>query len=88
VDLFVYTGVWILIRWKTTTNDAMRRVFRSLQIIMLSVAAGWLINALMMGLVVPTIGVPPSQLYFYQAYFGILPNLASATNFFPLYVFR
>lgn len=60
-DLFIYTGVWVLIRFKASTNDSMRKVFRSLQVctlilkciifnfqvIMFSVAAGWLINALM-----------------------------------------
>lgn len=32
VDLIVYTSVWILIRMKAGANDAMRRVFRSLQV--------------------------------------------------------
>ncbi|KAI6190797.1 G-PROTEIN-RECEP-F1-2 domain-containing protein [Aphelenchoides bicaudatus] len=86
VDLIVYTTVWILIS-KSGSKDSMRKVFRSLQVIMFSVAAGWLINAGVMGLLVPYAKVPPSQIYFWQAYFGILPNLASSTNVFILYVF-
>src|SRR4051812_26749814 len=73
-DLIIYSGVGILIRYKSGKNDIIRKAFRSLQIVMLSVAAGWLINALMVGVILPAIEVPASQLYFYQSYFGILPN--------------
>lgn len=55
---------------------------------MFSVASGWLINALVMGIYVPVMQVPVSQIYYFQACFGFLPNAASASNVIPLYVFR
>lgn len=87
-DLIVYTAVWILIKFRAGTSDSLKRVFRSLQVIMFSVASGWLINAFVMGVVVPLAQIPISQLYYFQAYFGFLPNMASATNVIPLYIFR
>ncbi|KAI6196344.1 G-PROTEIN-RECEP-F1-2 domain-containing protein [Aphelenchoides besseyi] len=43
-DLIIYTLVWTLLRTKAGNNDSMKRVFRSLQVIMFSVAAGWLFD--------------------------------------------
>jgi Na+-transporting NADH:ubiquinone oxidoreductase subunit NqrB len=48
---------------------------------------GWLINAFVMGILVPGFHVPISHIYYYQAYLGILVNIASAINFVPLYAF-
>ncbi|KAI6221643.1 G-PROTEIN-RECEP-F1-2 domain-containing protein [Aphelenchoides besseyi] len=87
-DLIIYTLVWTLLRTKAGNNDSMKRVFRSLQVIMFSVAAGWLLTALVVGFVIPFAKVPVSQQWFWGAYFGWLPNIASASNFPTLYIFR
>lgn len=87
LDLIVYTTVWILIRYRAGNSESMRRIFRSLLVIMFFVAGGWLVNAFFMALVAPAIGIPVSKMYFFQAYFGFLPNFASASNFIPLYIF-
>ncbi|KAI6190869.1 G-PROTEIN-RECEP-F1-2 domain-containing protein [Aphelenchoides bicaudatus] len=86
-DLIIYTAVWILIRFRAGTSESTKRIFRSLQVIMFSVVGGWLVNAFVMGVIVPAIKVPVNNIYYFQAYFGFLPNFASAANFIPLYIF-
>ncbi|KAI6238109.1 G-PROTEIN-RECEP-F1-2 domain-containing protein [Aphelenchoides fujianensis] len=87
-DIVIYSIVWAMLRTKTGRgNENMKKVFRSLQVIMFSVAAGWLITALVVGLIIPFAHVPISQQWFWGAYFGWLPNIASASNFFTLYFF-
>ncbi|KAI6234947.1 G-PROTEIN-RECEP-F1-2 domain-containing protein [Aphelenchoides fujianensis] len=87
LDIFVYSACWYLIQHRTGNNESMKRVFRSLLAIMFSVAFGWLVNALVMGLIVPVAGVPISQVNYFTTFFGFLPNIASATNVIPLYIF-
>jgi hypothetical protein len=88
LDIVVYTAVWILLRTKGGNNEVMKKVFRSLQVIMFSVAGGWLITAAINGLVIPFAKVPVSQQYFVSAYSGWLPNTCSSSNFLILYLFR
>lgn len=45
LDIVIYTTVWILLRTRSGNNEVMKKVFRSLQVIMFSVAFGWLITA-------------------------------------------
>ncbi|KAI6197628.1 G-PROTEIN-RECEP-F1-2 domain-containing protein [Aphelenchoides besseyi] len=56
-DIFVYSACWYLIRTRAGNNDSMKRVFRSLQVIMFSVATGWLLNAVCIGIFVPLLKV-------------------------------
>ncbi|KAI6217944.1 G-PROTEIN-RECEP-F1-2 domain-containing protein [Aphelenchoides fujianensis] len=88
LDLLVYGVCWFLIRTHAPqTNDANNRVFKSLLVLMLLIAAGWLVNAFVMGIYVSLAAVPVSQHYFFATYFGLLPNLASAANVIPLWIF-
>ncbi|KAI6184896.1 CRE-SRSX-29 protein [Aphelenchoides bicaudatus] len=87
LDIVIYTTVWILLRTRSGNNEVMKKVFRSLQVIMFTVAFGWLITAAINGLVIPFLKVPVSQQYFVSAYSGWLPNTASSANFVILYFF-
>ncbi|KAI6219379.1 G-PROTEIN-RECEP-F1-2 domain-containing protein [Aphelenchoides besseyi] len=86
-DIFVYSACWYLIRTRAGNNDSMKRVFRSLQVIMFSVATGWLLNAVCIGIFVPLLKIPVSQQSYLTTAFGFLPNIASASNVIPLYIF-
>ncbi|KAI6221457.1 G protein-coupled receptor [Aphelenchoides fujianensis] len=88
LDLVVYSVCWLLIRTHAPqTNDANNRVFKSLLVLMLIITTGWLLNAFVMGIFLPLAAIPVSQHYFFATYFGLLPNLASAANVIPLWVF-
>ncbi|CAD5228140.1 unnamed protein product [Bursaphelenchus okinawaensis] len=87
LDIFVYTAVWILIKKKAGTSDAMRKVFKSLVVIMITVVVGWMLDAFVEAILLPYGNIPISHWYYYESVFGIFINLASASNVFVMYFF-
>lgn len=88
-DLLVYAAVWAQLRFRSgLCNSGMRRVFKSLLVMMLLVAFGWLANALIRSVVIPFGRVPVRHWFYWASYGGLLVNLACASNVFVLYSFR
>ncbi|CAD5235069.1 unnamed protein product [Bursaphelenchus xylophilus] len=87
IDLLIYSIVWIQLRNKTSNNDSMRRVFKSLLVMMVVVVFGWLVNAFVRSVIIPYGEIPVSQWFFWASYGGLLVNIASTLNFFILFSF-
>uniref|UniRef100_A0A1I7S0M5 G_PROTEIN_RECEP_F1_2 domain-containing protein n=2 Tax=Bursaphelenchus xylophilus TaxID=6326 RepID=A0A1I7S0M5_BURXY len=83
LDVIVYVTVWILLKRRTAANDSMRRVFKSLIVMMFTVVLGWMLNAFVVAVVLPHI--PIERWFYYESYFGILINVASSGNVVILY---
>ncbi|CAD5228598.1 unnamed protein product [Bursaphelenchus okinawaensis] len=87
LDVLIYTIVWIQLKVNTKASDTMRRVFKSLLVMMMVVGFGWLINALVRSVIIPYGHIPVSQWFFWASYCGFLVNIASTLNFFILFWF-
>ncbi|KAH7702199.1 hypothetical protein AAVH_30655, partial [Aphelenchoides avenae] len=61
----------------------MRRVFKSLSVIMFIVVIGWTINAIVR-VTLPKSGLPPISIAFAFMWFGTPVNMACASHFFVL----
>ncbi|KAH7696860.1 Protein SRSX-34 c, partial [Aphelenchoides avenae] len=82
-----YALVWVGIKLKSgSQNDAMKRVFKSLSVIMVVVVVGWTINAIVR-VSLPHTGIDPFYFFFVGTYFGIPVNAACASHMFVLYMF-
>lgn len=88
LDVVIYSGVWVTLKFKAGASDAMKRVFRSLLVIMVLVVCGWMLNAFVRSILLPYAGIPVSQWFFWASYFGMCANVASSSNVFVLYLFR
>ncbi|CAD5227658.1 unnamed protein product [Bursaphelenchus okinawaensis] len=86
LDLIVYTTVWLFLRFRAGMSDESKKVFKSLFVIMLTVAFGWLANAFVQAVIVPPF-VPVDAQMDVMCYWGIPVNLASASGALTLYLF-
>ncbi|CAD5235258.1 unnamed protein product [Bursaphelenchus xylophilus] len=87
LSVVIYTIVWITLKFKTGTSDAMKKVFKSLLVMMCFVFFGWMMNAFVRSILLPYCGIPVSQWFYYSDYFGLCANIASTSNIFILYTF-
>ncbi|CAD5227958.1 unnamed protein product [Bursaphelenchus okinawaensis] len=87
IDVVIYTAVWILLKFKTGASEAMKKVFKSLLVIMVMVVFGWMMNAFVRSVLFVYGNIPISQQFYWATYFGLCANIASVMNVFVLYIF-
>ncbi|CAD5227360.1 unnamed protein product [Bursaphelenchus xylophilus] len=86
IDLIIYTTVWVILLLKSGISEESKKVFRSLFVVMLTVAFGWLANAFVHVVIIPAF-VSVEYQYEVTFLFGIPVNLASSGTFVTLYIF-
>ncbi|CAD5235579.1 unnamed protein product [Bursaphelenchus xylophilus] len=87
LDIGVYSLVWLLLRRRAGQSGTMKKVFKSLVAMMISVVVGWLVQAFVKAILLPLANFPISQWYYWESCTGILLNVASASNVFIMYGF-
>uniref|UniRef100_A0A1I7SNQ2 GtrA domain-containing protein n=3 Tax=Bursaphelenchus xylophilus TaxID=6326 RepID=A0A1I7SNQ2_BURXY len=87
LDIVVYSIVWLLLRRRAGQSNTMKKVFKSLAAIMVTVVVGWLLEGFVKAILLPLANFPISQWYYWESIFGIFINVASASNVFIMYTF-
>ncbi|CAD5235261.1 unnamed protein product [Bursaphelenchus xylophilus] len=85
LDVLLYSAVYIKLRLTTSASDNMRKVFRSLAVMMVFVVVGWMLNAFVRSILLPYAGIPIEYWFYFADYFGLFCNIASSTNVIILY---
>ncbi|CAD5235257.1 unnamed protein product [Bursaphelenchus xylophilus] len=87
LDVLIYGAVWATLKLKTGTSDSMKKVFKSLLVIMCFVFFGWMLNAFVRSVLLVYFNIPIEEWFYYASYFGLCANIASTSNFAVLYIF-
>ncbi|KAI1700221.1 serpentine type 7TM GPCR chemoreceptor srsx domain-containing protein [Ditylenchus destructor] len=88
LTVLCYVCIWIVLQWRPATSSAksMKRIFKSLAILVAMVVFGWTFNAIWK-LILPVFNFNTLQLWYFTQCGGIFVNLASALNVPVLYLF-